>query len=555
MEFILLPGLFFIIYSLGASASDVVVHLENGSVRGEKMTGERGNVFYSFRSIPYAEPPVGNLRFKPPVPKRPWKEEIDATKEAPMCSQRHILINQYTGKEDCLYLNVYTPKIPENNDGTKLDVLFHIHGGGFKLCDGGSSLFGPFRMPLDEMIMVSPNYRLGPLGFLSTNDSSSPGNYGLLDQVEALRWVRNNIHHFGGDPDRVTILGVSAGGASVIYQMLSPLSEGLFQRAVSMSGSPLNPWGLQKDPVYWATRLAKDVNCPIETSEEMVACLRGKTAEELIAKGDHKIMHSDIFPFAPTVDGYFIEDHPLDILKEGKYNKNVPLIMGATRDEGNCWFLMGRKGSTKDYTEDEILDTLKTSVDLRPNIDDVIERVKDKYFSNLNSYNYEEVEKLLGKAITDGMFHSGIYQTVKLMVEADTETYFYRYDFEMVNPFFEALLKTSGNYGVCHGIDITMLFKGTLMAFPLPDPESEKMMKIYQKLMLNFINRGNPTITKDDDICEWPAAQPNKLHQYHIDKQCSVDVYDETKDEMYTFWTQEIPHLYSKNKLSHKEEL
>uniref|UniRef100_A0A4D5RAP0 Carboxylic ester hydrolase n=1 Tax=Scolopendra viridis TaxID=118503 RepID=A0A4D5RAP0_SCOVI len=553
MKIILLCGLFFV-NSLGTFANDVIVHLENGLVRGEKRMGEMGNAFFSFRGIPFAEPPVGNLRFRPPVPKRPWKEEIDATKEAPACPQKNFIIKKHLGQEDCLYLNVYTPMIPENNDGTKLDVLFHIHGGGFKLCDGGTLVCGPDRMPLEEMIMVSPNYRLGPLGFLSTNDSSSPGNYGLLDQVEALRWVRNNIHHFGGDPDKVTILGISAGGASVIYQMLSPLSEGLFQRAVSMSGSPLNPWALQEDPVYWATRLAKDVNCPIETSEEMVACLRGKTAEELIAKSDHQIRNVDLFAFVPTIDRFFIDTHPLDILKEGKYNKNVPLIIGATKDEGNCWLLLDRTASSTDYTDDEILESLQHTVDVRPNIDKVIQRVKDEYFSRLVSHEAEEVQKLLGKVITDGMFHKAIYQTVKLMVEAGTETYFYRFDFETINAVLVFFNKT-GHYGVCHGDDISMLFKGTLFPFPLPDPDSEKMKMSYQKLMLNFIKFGNPTITKDDDICEWPAAQPNKLHQYHIDKQCSVDVYDETKDEMYSFWTQEIPQLYSKNKLIQKEEL
>uniref|UniRef100_A0A4D5R9U4 Carboxylic ester hydrolase n=1 Tax=Scolopendra viridis TaxID=118503 RepID=A0A4D5R9U4_SCOVI len=553
-EFAMLTFILCFSLTLGVSTNDVIVHLNNGAVRGEEMTGENGNVFYSFRGIPYAEPPVGNLRFKTPVPKRPWTHVINATQDGPPCSQVNFFTLQYAGSEDCLYLNVYTPKLPSSDSDVKLDVVFHIHGGGFLAFDGGSVLFGPRRFPLENVVLVSLTYRVGALGFLSTKDSAAPGNFGLLDQTEALRWVRNNIHKFGGDSNRVTLLGQSAGAASVLYQMLSPLAEGLFHRAIVTSGSVLCPWAFQRDPVYWTKKLAQDVNCSIQDSEELVACLRQKSAKELITKGLSSIRGTPVLSFTPTVDNYFLHDTPYNVIRQNKYNREVPLMMGTTKDEGNTWYL-GRQNTEQDFTDDEILDVLKSAVEVRRNVDDKVRKIKKKYFPSINSYKDDDVQKELGKTLTHGMFHKCIFRTVKAMTESGTKVHFFMYDYEA--PFSQSeLFNKPPTYGVCHGDDLYSLFEGFMFQIKNLDDVSKNVKLHYQKLIINFVQHGNPVLEKaDDEECEWPQAQPNELFRYHVDKECSVDKYDETEDDLYNFWIKEIYETEEKTTRNFRDEL
>ncbi|KAL1116581.1 hypothetical protein AAG570_005053 [Ranatra chinensis] len=178
-------------------------------------------------SIPYAKPPVEELRFQSPQRPLKWDGVLDASGDkSPMCMQIPIFIpslrNLTLGQEDCLYLNVFTRKI---DSSAKFPVMVYIHGGAFRFGSPGPK--GRARYLMDrEMVLVTLTYRLGPLGFLSTEDEVIPGNFGLKDQAMALGWVKRNIEHFGGDPDSITIFGESAGGASVHYMMMSPLSKG-----------------------------------------------------------------------------------------------------------------------------------------------------------------------------------------------------------------------------------------------------------------------------------------------------------------------------------------
>ncbi|KAL0099086.1 hypothetical protein PUN28_020261 [Cardiocondyla obscurior] len=214
----------------------------NGMLHGKIMSTRLGRNLYAFLGIPYAAPPIGELRFKSPQPPVTWTGARDATKNAEICTQRNIYVYQedIVGSEDCLYLNVYTPCIQcsegENSDyGTeqrqrettaRFPVMIWFHGGGWLAGAGHSEYYGPKFLLDHDLVLVTLNYRLGPLGFLSTEDLECPGNYGLKDQLQAMRWVQENIVYFNGDPNRVTLFGESAGGASVHYHMVSPLSAG-----------------------------------------------------------------------------------------------------------------------------------------------------------------------------------------------------------------------------------------------------------------------------------------------------------------------------------------
>ncbi|ENN76283.1 hypothetical protein HUJ04_002412 [Dendroctonus ponderosae] len=206
-----------------------VVKCQQGRMSGKMFKTREGRGIFGFLGIPFALPPVGDLRFKHPVPSGPWKGTLNASKIHPVCPQRDIYRRSelFEGEEDCLYLNVYSPKLPTEEDASLLPVMVFFHGGGW-LCGGGNTMwYGPDVLLDRDVVLVVPNYRLGALGFLSTGDEIVPGNNGLKDQNLALRWIQSNIQYFGGDPKSVTLFGESAGGASVHYHMMSPKSKGV----------------------------------------------------------------------------------------------------------------------------------------------------------------------------------------------------------------------------------------------------------------------------------------------------------------------------------------
>lgn len=245
-------------------------------LQGERLSCGLFCNYYSFKGIPYAEPPVGDLRFRAPRPNRPWEGVRDATKHGNTCPSGAILGGP-GGDEDCLFLNIYTRNLKE-----KRPVMVWIHGGSFSGGSGDSWIYGPDHIIDDGVLLVTINYRLGVLGFMSTGDSHAPGNYGLKDMVLALKWIQRNIAEFGGDPDNVTIFGESAGGAAVHYLVLSSETKGLFTRAISQSGSALNPWAFQTNPVNVAYQLGRDLRLSWSSNEDLVRQLREVDPADLV---------------------------------------------------------------------------------------------------------------------------------------------------------------------------------------------------------------------------------------------------------------------------------
>ncbi|KAF0738975.1 Carboxylic ester hydrolase, partial [Aphis craccivora] len=237
---------------------DNILNLNQGKIQGSIFKSRNGREFQAFQGIPYAKPPIGDLRLQDPEKANSWSGILDATKEKPMCIQKNLFMyetyNTLLGAEDCLYMNVYTPKVNKKNENDLLPVMVWIPGGGFSSGHGGFSLYGPQYLLDKDVVVASFNYRIGPLGFLSTEDDVLPGNYGMKDQVLALEWVKSNIEKFGGDPNKVTIFGESAGSVSVGLHLLSPMSKGLFHKAILESGTPLCRWAVS--PPGWAKRRA-----------------------------------------------------------------------------------------------------------------------------------------------------------------------------------------------------------------------------------------------------------------------------------------------------------
>ena len=240
-------------FILAAKSAAQIVELSNGAVQGEiKKNKFSESEYFAFHAIPYAQPPLGSLRFKKPEDysksygnrTHPYDASNPFGPNDKVCPQlaENNFIQKESRDEDCLHLSVYSPEVNVTNINDTLPVLVWIHGGHFEHGSGMYPYFGPERFMKDQdIVMVSINYRLGSLGFLSLGNPELSGNAGLWDQVKALKWVQNNIRTFGGNPDRVTIMGEGAGSWSVMYQLLSPQSASLFQRVISQSGTPMSP--------------------------------------------------------------------------------------------------------------------------------------------------------------------------------------------------------------------------------------------------------------------------------------------------------------------------
>lgn len=260
------------------------VRLPQGLVRGRVVkSSTSGREFVAFLGVPYATPPLGQLRFKLPLPPAPWTHIYSATSYREPCPQFDSRATEL-GSEDCLYLNVYTPALPASTTASmyqaKYPVMVYIQAESFE--NGDSSLYGPDKLVDHEVVLVTFNYRLGVLGFLSTGDEASSGNWGLHDQRMVLQWIKAYIDLFSGDPNRVTLFGQGAGAASVILHLAAPKSEGLFHRAIAQSGSALCDWAIEKDPLNFAQAVADSVGCPNNSNERMVECLRTISASALL---------------------------------------------------------------------------------------------------------------------------------------------------------------------------------------------------------------------------------------------------------------------------------
>lgn len=285
-----------------------------------------------FKGVPYAAPPVGELRWKPPEPLSAWAGVRQANAFGAYCMQLPLFPAQYRSRnmsEDCLFLNVWTPA---RTAGDKLPVLVYFSGGGFAGGDSSEPRYDGAALAARGMVTVTVNYRLGVFGFLTLPEMAresvhgAAGNYGLLDQYAALRWVRQNIAQFGGDPDKVTIGGESAGSIAVGAHMASPLSRGLFARAIGQSGAafgPLTVWSRQ-DAIAASRRFAGKVNA---TS---LSALRAMPAETLLAGTGPK--ENPKFLFWPSVDGYFLTE-PLEKTFAAGSQARVPLLAGSNSHE------------------------------------------------------------------------------------------------------------------------------------------------------------------------------------------------------------------------------
>ncbi|CAH1106189.1 unnamed protein product [Psylliodes chrysocephalus] len=448
----------------------IFVQTSNGIVKGsygQRTTGDR-KLLYWFRGIPFAEPPVGNLRFEAPAAKKNWTGTLDVTVEPPVCVEGS---NPPIGSEDCLYLRIYTNMEP--NPKNNLPVLVWIAGGAF--------VVGPLNFKdhsleylLDQdVIIVGIHYRLGLLGFLSLGDTVAPGNNGIRDQIMALKWIKNNIKNFGGNPNNVTIFGQSAGAASVAYLLQIEETKGLFNKAILSSGSSLSSWSLGKRVPQVTKAIAKELKistnslafAPVTEPDHEKAIITGRSHERLINGQFH---HVPILMGYNSLEGYFDSLPALLRLWMAKYDLLVSLLVPEDLN----------------VSSSVIRHLLGT-------------RIKTKYFGN-NSVALSN--KTLMRFIADSQFERPVQEAIRLYSQ---KTKVYSYYFAYQGPLWGRVKRTVD--GVGHAEDLGYLFDYGYGGSDADYRTRNRMVKLWT----NFVKTGNPTPTKEallQDIV-WPANE------------------------------------------------
>ncbi|XP_049799122.1 juvenile hormone esterase-like [Schistocerca nitens] len=502
-----------------------------GSLRGKVVLSARGQTYFSFQGIPYAKPPLGELRFKPPQPCDPWTGIRDATREGNMAPQFSLLANKYLGDEDCLYLNVYTPKLPTKSRSDMLPVMVWIHGGGYSRGSGNTDAYGPDYLLQHGVLLVTFNYRLGALGFMTTGDSVVPGNMGLKDMVMALRWVRENIANFGGDPHNVTIFGESAGSRACHLMMLSPMAKGLFQRVVCQS--TVSTSGSLRAPVAERTRrLALHLGLPEGASgRELVAFLRDVPARMLVeqapyARSKEETILQDAFPFWPTVEpedaegGAFITQDPEDIMASGDYNA-VPAIIGVNSQEGYIYLkdLLGDVASIRDLDNNFHLLVPKTVAPTEEQRSAVARLIRSFYFANkrLDASTLRQYTQVRG----DATYIYQCYRAARRQAETfpAQPVYFYFFNVDTRLNWFKRLYGAQDFPGASHADDIGYLFRVNSFASHVgPDSVEGRIIARMTKLWTNFAKTGNPTPVQGDPLLSvtWPAVSTRDPSHLYI---------------------------------------
>jgi len=538
-----------------ACAEELTVKGEKGVIKGVRIDHDFGQYFYAFRGIRYAKAPVGKLRFKAPVEVEPYEEEFDATDDGNVCPQYDIGSGGPAGDEDCLNLNVYTPK----NDGKKRAVMVYIHGGAFIMGGGASYFFGPNYLLENDVVLVTFNYRLGALGFLATNDKAAAGNMGIHDQIMVLKWVQKNIEKFGGDAGKVTIFGEDAGAASVTILAMSPLANDLFHGAITLSGNALCDQYMQNEPNEAAVELANRLECSSEKGEDIVNCLSRQTQQDIIKASNSMAMFFS-FPrwFAPNVDGELLPDTPENLLVQGKFAK-VPFVVGQTKDEGAFFYRLTLNSFNNGQYDDNFIDhklprILPVISNYNTKLYPITRQVRKKYFVNVDLENEDEFRPKYVEFLTDLMYTRCTDRFAKLLANHSVPVYQYLFDYRgqysIVNLQGEQV-----DMGVAHGDDLQYIFSDIWGEDLSMSPTDTKFTRnIFTPMLTNFAKTSVPTPTITDNLnVAWTPLMPTQNNVFRIGDKLSVDV--DYKQDVLKFWQEDIPKLFKKKEKKGKEEL
>ncbi|KAF4527500.1 hypothetical protein B566_EDAN015438 [Ephemera danica] len=539
-SFILLVTL--VQFGLVAANSDPRVILQQGTLKGKFLKSYvGGKTIFAFQSIPYAAPPVGVLRFQPPQDAPTWSGERLAQSSAPTCPQVSFFTGNFEGQEDCFV------------DQKGLNVMFWLHGGGFFAGSGNPDMFGPEFLLDHDVILVTVNYRLGPLGFLSLNSRGVTGNYGLKDQVAALRWVRDNIANFGGNPNSVTVFGESAGAASVHFLMMSPLAKGLFHRAIVQSGSAFNDWAFERQPERLAADLVARMGCDCRNESLMMACLRASNAQTL-AERSTAIMTENNLPrvFAPIMEpvgteGAFLSADPSSPVSLGQIRMNdVPLMAGVMTHEAIYHLIgLGDKNPEEELQKNRehyVPEILGINVN-SSKFEEIWREIRD-FYDKL--YPDDPLEKFV-ILNSDVEIVFGVDELVRVLASSSSQqVFYYQFSYDGGRSTIKSRANISYN-GTCHEDELAYLFTGS--AYPsLLKASSQDFLMIARlsKMWTDFAKTGNPTPSTNSGFgTQWKPV--DKLKTRYLDIGVQLVMRDENMNEARVYFWRELVRKHRQN--------
>jgi para-nitrobenzyl esterase len=440
----------------------------------------------TFKGIPFAAPPVGPLRWKAPQPVTPWTGVRQAREFGPRCMQGNIysdmIFHDAGPGEDCLYLNLWMPTNPPSN---KLPVMVWIYGGGYQAGATSEGRQDGGNLAKHDVIIVSMNYRLGIFGFFSHPDlakesgHNSSGNYGLLDQLAALQWVKNNIATFGGDPDNVTIFGESAGSFSVSALVASPLAKGLFQRAIGESGAYLSNGTLPMKP-HAETEKADLAFAKSALGTDSLAELRAKPAAEIL---DAALKDKSVF-FSPNVDGYFLPEDVISIFAARKQSI-VPTLAGWNRDE---------------QTYHSILhDDAPTAENFRKHLDQLYGANAGQIAKLYSGSNEADIKRAAQDLAGDRFIAFGTWKWLEVTAKTG-KVPVYRYQFDQTLPLAPNAPADAEPIAP-HASEIEFVFQMLFTRILTWRPEDHKVSDMMAAYWTNFAKSGNPN---GEGLPQWP---------------------------------------------------
>ncbi|KAI5644453.1 carboxylesterase family domain-containing protein [Phthorimaea operculella] len=503
--------------------SKYIITINDGPICGYVETKSE-KTYYKFKGIPFAQPPLKDLRFKPPLPVKPWDTLIDCTQEAPQPIGYNIKF-EIDGSEDCLYLDVISPNIKPDKP---LPVMFWIGNYGYTY--HVDEIIDPSFIVDEEVIFVRCGFRLGPLGFLSINDLIAPGNCGMKDIVLALQWVKNNISNFGGDPKNVTIFGSSAGGTAVHLLMLSPMASGLFHKAIMQSACALGNWVLTKTPVKVVQELAKKLGIIKSSPRDIVEELKNIPARKLLEAYGHHLNPFDkdgtFLPpaFCPCIEEdfegtqAFLTKSPPLILKSGNYNK-VPCIIGSNNNETSSLQYIN-ENFYKDFEnfnkhpELIVPRSLSTDLEISKRIG---QQVLKFYLDGEETLRKDTISQYI-QFVSDYHYLYYIYKAVKLHNQYAPEYPIYYYILNQAGEWYvpkDCVLNVFNSEGHCAELPFLFGLKCNENHTWKGSKDSVKTRRRFIKLWTNFSKYGDPTPDEDDPLLQikWDAVEnKNKLN-------------------------------------------
>ncbi|CAG4936508.1 unnamed protein product [Colias eurytheme] len=532
-----------------------IVTLREGKIRGTIGTIYDGSSYYSFKGIPYAEAPVGEHRFESEsLPPKPWNGIRDASQHGPVCTQYDFTISQYIeGSEQCLFVNIYTKSLkPE----AKIPVMVFIHGGSYMSGSGNSDTFSPDLLLEHNVILATINYRLELLGFLSVDTPDVPGSGGIKDTVKALRWIKENIAKFGGDPDNITIFGESSGGSSVTYLMLSPTARGLFNKVIAQSGTCFEDWAQARGMKERAFRAAKLLGKDTNDVGELLHFLRGLPALNLTNLTEKTMTEEEIyrgFPeqFIPVLEKHyknvqaFIDEDPVQKVVNGKVSNKVPIMLGYNSGEGISVIseeikkLDVKNNNVTYFVPRQIVEAVSKEKAL-----EFGERIQ-KFYAGDRSISKENPD-IVRDILTDTNFAYNTHRFAYLYSKLNAPVYMYKFNYETDLNIIKRYSSYKDLPGVSHADDLFYLFYNNLNKEAYDNqPKLRDIAYEVTKLWTDFAKYGNPTPDGSLGV-NWLPYTPTGKEYFNIQDKYSVGRFaDQRRME---FWDQiykeaGLPHI------------